>query len=577
MRPSVNDANKFLRQTVKSVEAGGVATLARAMEHPGILQEVHVTTLDASDAEIPAASGLSAGVKLPTRIESKNLIIIGKFPVATQAEYDALSDAMKDQSVVVTVDEAPIGSELKAYATDSLGNVVGCTKWIMGQDGWTGVGGLTLSGSTLVAADPIVAPSVNGLSLLPDGSTSFARPIVAPNTPLYPIVTSPRTVTQRLRGDGMRVALHGSSTLATGSTYQMLGGATGDRNICTNSLIWALNAEGAEIDEVWNGAFAGDKTEAIHTKFLADWATIKNVYDVHVYAPAFNNLTDPTDDLSASKPLIVSDITRMIRAGKRVIWILPFAGNPLSYPGVTHQKYADYIAWAYSTIESLQAYRGQILPWNLYSIFNAGGVDLPLQYAAEQSPFAQHLSSIGAIYAARHPSSKEIIRALQIPRVEGADIYGTPVAAINMMSAIAGAGAVIASAGNDPDTGEPMYDLTSSLSLSYITTGTITVNTAKVYRIVGEYELTTLKTADGDDYVDGVKWEDPVAQRIGVFSWIYGNSTAFSRRVTGRVKVFGPKWAPSDTSGALRLFIGPPGAVVRVRGNTPIRLYEVPA
>ena len=33
---------------------------------------------------------------------------------------------------------------------------------------------------TLVSTDPIVAPSVNGLSLLPDGSTSFAGPVRAP-------------------------------------------------------------------------------------------------------------------------------------------------------------------------------------------------------------------------------------------------------------------------------------------------------------------------------------------------------------------------------------------------------------
>ncbi len=161
MRPSVNDANKFLRQTVKSVEAGGVATLARAMEHPGILQEIHVTTLDASDAEIPAAAGFSAVVKLPTRIESKNLVIVGKFPVATQAEYNALSDAMKDQSVVVTVDEAPIGSELKAYATDALGNVVGCTKWIMDSAGWIGAGGITPTPSGAFSlAGPLLAPNV---------------------------------------------------------------------------------------------------------------------------------------------------------------------------------------------------------------------------------------------------------------------------------------------------------------------------------------------------------------------------------------------------------------------------------
>jgi len=402
--------------------------------------------------------------------------------------------------------------------------------------------------------------------------------VQAPNVPAYPVVTTPRTVTQRLRGDGVRVALHGSSSLANGSTYQMLGGAVGDRKICTNSLIWALNAEGAEIDEVWNGAFSGDTTGSIHLKLVADWATIKDLYDVHIYAPMFNNLTNPADDLAASKDVLISDIKRMIYAGKRVVWVLPFAGTPLSVPGVTHQRYQDYIAWAYATIESLQAYRGQILPWNLYNIFNPGGSELDRAFTGEYSAeFAQHLSNLGVVYAARHPSSKAVIQALQVPRTEGADIYGTPIAALDMTTATAGAGCAIASAGDDPDTGEPMYDLTSSAALAYAATAAVTVDTAKVYRLVGEYELTTLKTADGNDYVDGVKWEDPVAQRIGIYPWINGNSIAYSKRVTGRVKVFGPKWAPTDTSGSIRLFIGPPGAVVRVRGNTPIRLYEVPA
>lgn len=416
-----------------------------------------------------------------------------------------------------------------------------------------------------------------GGKLLSDRSTSFAGPVQALNVPAYPVVTTPRTVTQRLRGDGVRVALHGSSTLANGSTYRMLGGAAGDRKICANSLIWALNAEGAEIDEVWNGAFAGDTTGSIHLKLVADWATIKALYDVHIYAPMFNNLTNPADDLVASKDVLVSDLKRMIYAGKRVVWVLPFAGTPLSVPGVTHQRYQEYIAWAYATIESLQAYRGQILPWNLYNIFNPGGSELDRAFTGEYSAeFAQHLSNRGVVYAARHPSSKAVIQALQVPRTEGADIYGAPVHALDMTTATA-SGCTVASAGTDPDTGEDMYDITSEAVLSYATTAAVTVDTAKVYRLVGEYELTTLKTADGNDYVDGVKWEDPVAQRIGIYPWINGNSTAYSKRVTGRVKVFGPKWAPTDTSGSIRLFIGSPGAVVRVRGNTPIRLYEVPA
>ena len=178
MRQTVSEANKYLRQTVKSVEAGGIATLAQAMEHPGTLQEVHVTTLDAADAEIPAAAGFSKGVKLPTRIETKKLVIIGKFPVATRAEYDALSDAMKDKAVILTVDECPIGSEVKAIECNALGTPVDAHYWIMGANGWKGGSSSTLlpDGSTSLAGPlrvdgPIVAPSFisksNGIPVAP--------------------------------------------------------------------------------------------------------------------------------------------------------------------------------------------------------------------------------------------------------------------------------------------------------------------------------------------------------------------------------------------------------------------------
>lgn len=419
-----------------------------------------------------------------------------------------------------------------------------------------------------------------------DGTLVADYPIVAPNVQRYPVVTTPRTVTQRLRGDGLRACLHGSSTLANGSTYQLLGGVAGDRKQCTNSLIWALNAHGAEIDEVWNGAFSGDKTASIEAKFNADWARtvggvqLRDAWDVEFFAPAFNNLTDPTDDLVSAKAAIVRMLRKMVRYGKRVVWIMPFAGNPLSSTGATHARYQAYRAWMYATIEAEQGYRGQILPWDLYEIFCSGGVDTPMQYLEGQLvpvAFAQHLTNIGVTYAARHPLSRDLISYLQIPRVEGQDIYGTPVAAMDMTTVTAGTNLTITSAGDDPDTGEPMYDITSAGTLSQALTGAITVDTAKMYRFVGEYELIAKRTAAGDDYVDGIKWEDPIAQRIGIWPWINSQSIPYSDRELGRVKVFGPKWKPNDTSGSIRLFPGPAGAVVRVRGNTPIRLYEVPA
>lgn len=409
-------------------------------------------------------------------------------------------------------------------------------------------------------------------------SIQFDRVVAAPNVPFYVQLPS-RSPTERMRGDGVRAVLYGSSTIASASSYQQLGGSVSNRIICTNSLIWGLNAEGAEIDEVWNGAVAGEQTGSIEAKFNADWNTIKDAMDVVVFAPMFNNLTDPANDLVAGKAAVVRVIRRVVRYGKRMIFIIPFAGTPLSYTNVTHQRYRDYAAWVYATIEAEQGYRGQIIPWDLYNILNPGGAELNVALtdgALTLQPFNQHLTNLGIATVCRHPSSKAVIEAFQIPRTGGADIYGTPAFALDMTTATA-SGATIASAGNDPDTGEAMYDITSTAALSYATTAALTVDPLKVYRIVGEYELRSTRTTPAADYVDGVKWEDPVAQRIGIYPWINGNSLTYSSRVLGNVKVFGAKWKPNDTSGSIRLFPGSTGAIVRVRGTTPIRMYEVPA
>ena len=574
MRQTVSEANKYLRQTVKSVEAGGVATLAQAMEHPGTLQEVHVTTLDAADAEIPAAAGLSEGVKLPTRIETKKLVIVGKFPIATKAEYDALSDAMKDKAVILTVDECPIGAEVKAIECNASGVPVDAHYWIMGLNGWKGGSASTLlpDGSTSLAGPLRVAGE-----LVAD-SASFAGPISAPNISTYPVITTPRSGLQRMRGDGVRVALHGSSTLANGSTYQILGGAQGARNVTVCSLIWALNACGAEIDEVWNGAVAGSNSSAIHTRLLADWGIIKDLYDVHIYAPAFNDINNTTDLASVMATYCVPDVVKISSYGKRVIWLTAFVPNPSSVTVAGGPaRYAQWDAMVKAKAVELSAYPGQIMVWSLYDIFNPGGIDTPSIYMGSvSSGFQQHLNSVGALYAASHPASRDIVCALQIPRTEAdTSVYGTPVAQLDMTTATQSS-ATITSVDPDPNTGEPRWTIASAGALSFIQSAAAALDTAKVYRIVGEYELITNATARVL-YVDGIKLEATVMQRIGIYTNPSGGSIDFLDRPLGIVKIFGPKFTPSQTNPTLKIYPGDVNSVVRVTGRYPLRIYEVPA
>ena len=180
MRRTVSEANRYLRPTLKTVENGGRTTIGN--DQPGAMHTIEVTSMDPEESVVPSGSGLSAGATLPTRHEINKRTIFGKFPVATQAEFDALSDAMKDKAVILTVDECPIGSEVKAIECNSGGVPVDAHLWVMGQNGWKGVGGTTLDTSgNAVSSVPVVAPQVrqqvNGLTVTPNRYATYSTQV----------------------------------------------------------------------------------------------------------------------------------------------------------------------------------------------------------------------------------------------------------------------------------------------------------------------------------------------------------------------------------------------------------------
>lgn len=490
MRPSVNDANKYLRQTVKSVEAGGVATLARAMEHPGILQEIHVTTLDASDAEIPAAAGLSAGVKLPTRIESKNLVIVGKFPVATQAEYNALSDAMKDQSVIVTVDEAPIGSELKAYATDALGNVVGCTKWIMGPDGWTGAGGLTPSGSTLVATDPIVAPGFpvrsSALIATPDLATMFR--------------------TQRLAMIGSSTTEHCSKT--TG----IMAGTTGFIELDDGPLAAGKSRFGLPLDLVYNGAVGGTSSEQIYATHATMLAANPGVEWHWLQFGAIDmqngSITAQACFDSYARPATLASLA----AGARVILVIPHTTAT-----ATPARIANVIEYERLCRNLADAYPGRVVIWSLFKFCSApfGGVTPALLLDTANGV---HLSVEGAWVGGQ--GAEEIAQYLAPITYMSPKRFGTPLNSdpdcLNASSlTLVNATAALAPRSLD---GRGGIDITASAAGVVFARADANMDPGKIYRGMADIEVLTDGVTEVNCQLRGVNTPDILAQ-IGGAVW----------------------------------------------------------
>lgn len=177
MRQTVSEANKYLRPTLKTVENGGRTTIGN--DQPGAMHTIEVTSMDPEESVVPSGSGFSAGATLPTRHEINKRTIFGKFPVATQAEFDALSDAMKDKAVILTVDECPIGSEVKAIECNASGVPVDAHNWVMGLNGWKGGSASTLlPDGTIAMPGPVVAPSfrsrVNGLTVTPNRYATYS-------------------------------------------------------------------------------------------------------------------------------------------------------------------------------------------------------------------------------------------------------------------------------------------------------------------------------------------------------------------------------------------------------------------
>ena len=156
MRQTVSEANRYLRPTLKTVENGGRTTIGN--DQPGAMHTIEVTSMDPEESVVPSRSGLSAGATLPTRHEINKRTIFGKFPVATQAEFDALSDAMKDKAIILTVNECPIGSEVKAIECNASGVPVDAHNWVMGLNGWKGGDSFRLVNGAVVSQEPILAP-----------------------------------------------------------------------------------------------------------------------------------------------------------------------------------------------------------------------------------------------------------------------------------------------------------------------------------------------------------------------------------------------------------------------------------
>lgn len=536
MRQTVSEANKYLRQTVKSVEAGGVATLAQAMEHPGTLQEVHVTTLDAADAEIPAAAGLSEGVKLPTRIETKKLVIVGKFPIATQEEYDALSDAMKDKAVLLTVDECPIGSEVKAIECNALGVPVDAHMWVMGLNGWKG-------GSAS--------------ALLPDGTIAMSGPVVAPNLrmPLGP---------QRLSARGLRIGCWGSSTLAVPDTPDVLAGATTSHNQGTVSIFHAINSTlGSDFELMWNGAVSGTVTSQVDAKMATDWPTVAGYIDIAWIQGGANDIPAGTQ-LSTFGPYVRKMVLRAINAGKLVCLHVPHARD--TEGSVVKAIRRDYQAFCYALKTELSQFPGQIEVFDSFEQLVGEDGLTPAEYLQDGT----HLNGEGALQTA--PAAMPLIRSwsgqlfASDPRAYGPVLYELD---LSTLGTTYQAGNCTVTADVDTEDGRKQWLVTASIALASVFSpagaAVATMDASKIYRLFVDYDIVSMPNP-APSYVDGARLSSTGGQahRTGIYSNNGGNAP-YSQRRLGRVRTLGTRFQPSGTAHVLALYPGGADWTIRMR------------
>lgn len=251
MRQTVSEANKYLRPTLKTVENGGRTTIGN--DQPGAMHTIEVTSMDPEESVVPSGSGLSAGATLPTRHEINKRTIFGKFPVATKAEFDALSDAMKDKAVILTVDECPIGSEVKAIECNASGVPVDAHNWVMGLNGWKGGTASTL---------------------LPDGTIAMSGPVVAESfgtalgAPIRAAIDGPITISTF--GDSTDTWWSGhTNPVYTGNNYTdrsvipALIPASGTDTLQANRAVCGLLWHGHNIRFMGNGGIPGEATATI--------------------------------------------------------------------------------------------------------------------------------------------------------------------------------------------------------------------------------------------------------------------------------------------------------------------------
>lgn len=126
---TVNQANESLRVSMRTVE-GGVATMLKEGNTKGAMcVEEIVINLPVPERTVAALTGSSGGVTLPARHVIRKFVGFATTPVSTQAQFDALAnDAARDNAVILSDADAPIGSEYKGL-THGSGAVTGSGMW----------------------------------------------------------------------------------------------------------------------------------------------------------------------------------------------------------------------------------------------------------------------------------------------------------------------------------------------------------------------------------------------------------------------------------------------------------------
>ena len=406
----------------------------------------------------------------------------------------------------------------------------------------------------VVSTDPIVAPSVNGISLSPDGSTLVAdRPIMSPR-----LLAS--TGAERLAKTGRRVLIVGSSSSVNCSTVDVLAASNSEFNeYWAGYWAWANVACAGDFSLVYNSSFGGSGDSASLNRLTVALASYASLVDIVIIQFGASDIQNTTFDMS----ITLRAAKLALSYGKIIVVDVPHSWNPQTVPLSKYDTFRTYI------MENIiSKYPGRAYLADRFAHLTERFGFTPPEWL---SPDGKHLNHLGAYHAgteAYAPALRAITGpALPFPGPRNG--YGTAVATLNGATATA-FGCTVTSIDATPEE-IPQWEIVSNADsagarLELSVTG---LSTGKKYRPLYDYDIIDAAAVPLGSSTVGGKWDSP-NRRFGPGT-LGGMESVLPTNVP--IQTMSAEFTPTGTSGKLIFYVGNTGAKVRMRSIT---LYESP-